>query len=109
MVLTASAILSTARERSTHRECGREQLGSQANEKKPVSTHWASVLKNPKLANSSAIDIYTNKHEKSCFLSITSFPSLQQLPAALVQCDLSFLKLQRNTFNKNDSLQQMTF
>lgn len=28
-----------------------EQLGSQANEKKPVSTHWASVLKNPKLAN----------------------------------------------------------
>ena len=70
---------------------------------------FQNVEKNPKLANSSVIDIYTNKHEKSRFLSITSFPSPQQLPSALAQCNLSFLKLQRNTFNNNDSLWQMTF
>lgn len=92
------------------RECGPEQLGSQADEKKPVRKNTGhQYSKNPKLANSSVIDIYTNKHEKSCFLSITSFPSPQQPPSALVQGDLSFLKLQRNTFNNNDSLRQMTF
>lgn len=55
------------------RECGSEQLGYQANEKTLVSKHSASVFKkNPKLASSNFIDIYTNKHEKSFFLSLHS-------------------------------------